>query len=164
MVANETQRRYGIFMKLTHRAYGYIAMSAHTSVPSTKKISIIARKLFCNPNCIGEKRRLNMRFKINGTSTNLGILLVIPRYKTYAYEIAISTYSTVQTGPNSHAGGAHAGVISASYHVAVFSIPIFYKKTLTLAATTPQSAVPQIISTATNLTVHAESVAKLVRS
>jgi hypothetical protein len=50
-------------------------------------------------------------FKMNGRSTVNGIFLVMKRYATYPYDPAMMIYKNVHTGPKSHEGGAHVGLI-----------------------------------------------------
>ena len=74
-------------------------------------ISIAAKKLFCNPNCIGEKIRLKIILSTKGRKTIKGICDFINIQKTLPKEIAIKIYRNAQTGPNNHDGGAHVGLI-----------------------------------------------------
>ncbi len=89
------------------------------SVERMRRISIEARRLFCRPNWMGEKRKLKIRFRINGKATMKGISLWTNMRNTFPNEIAINIYSTVQTGPKSQDGGAHDGLIIVEYQVEV---------------------------------------------
>src|SRR3989338_4905294 len=76
LVANETQSRYGMLAYTTQRKLGarcHTAMSAHTSVARTRRISAAARRLFCRPNWRGVKAKLLMRLRANGRATSHGI-------------------------------------------------------------------------------------------
>ena len=42
--------------------------------------------------------------------------------------MAINTYKTVHTGPKSHDGGAHGGLINCEYQLYVFIFFKFYQK------------------------------------
>jgi len=68
-VANETQRRYGMLAYTTQRMLGarrQTAANAHMSVPRTRRISTVARRLFCRPNWRGVKAKLKMRLRAKG--------------------------------------------------------------------------------------------------
>ena len=64
---------------------------AQMRVPSTRKMSIIARRLFFRPNCNGVKSRLKIIFKINGKTTKKDNLLLKNSMKTFPNEKAMST-------------------------------------------------------------------------
>ena len=75
-VAKQTHNKYGVFIRLTHFAYGYIAHIAQMSVPSTSKISTAASRLLRKPNWIGVKIRLKRMLSRNGSKTIKVILLL----------------------------------------------------------------------------------------
>lgn len=112
-VAKETQIRYGSCIHVIHFAYGNIAIIAQTIVPRTSNISMLANGKFLIPNCIQVNKALKTIFSINGKSTTKGTFFSKNILKTAPKEIAMSKYSTLQTGPNSHDGGAHVGFMSS---------------------------------------------------
>ena len=57
-----------------------------------------------------------MRFSKNGKVTIKGICFWTNIKNTFPKDIAINIYRTVQTGPKSHDGGAHDGLIIVEYH------------------------------------------------
>jgi hypothetical protein len=63
------------------------------------------------------KAKLKTKFKIKGSKTINGINTFEYLYATYPKEIAIIAYRTLQTGPNSQAGGAHSGLIRVEYQL-----------------------------------------------
>lgn len=92
---------------------------AQIMVPRTSEISIAASKLFCNSNCRGVKAKLKTKFKMNGNNTKNGIPPLKYLYATYPKDIAIIKYKTLHTGPKSHEGGAHSGLINVWYQLYV---------------------------------------------
>ncbi len=64
------------------------------------------------PRCQTKKIQLQRAFRASCTRKNESGMRLVPnppeRHTSHA-EIAIRTYKTVQTGPKSHGGGAHAG-------------------------------------------------------
>jgi hypothetical protein len=98
-----------------HFSYLYILIIAQIKVTSTNKISNVARRLFCNINCIGENNALKIKFKIKGNTTMKGIFFLKNFTNTVIKDIAINAYKKLQTGPNKYAGGAQSGLISVEY-------------------------------------------------
>jgi hypothetical protein len=92
-------------------AYGQIAINAHIRVPNISNISTEAKRLFFNPNCIGVKAKLKIKFKIKGNKTINGILPFEKSTPAYTKVIAIIAYRIDHTGPNNQLGGAHVGLI-----------------------------------------------------
>lgn len=90
---------------------------AQINVLNTNNMSIEASRLFCNPNCIGENRKLNKRFNKNGKSIVNGIVFLKYINKTFPKEIAIKMYKNVQTGPKTQEGGDHVGLIMFEYQL-----------------------------------------------
>jgi hypothetical protein len=60
-------------------------------VASTRKISIMAKRLFCNPNCSGVNSALKTKFKINGNATINGMCFLNNFTKTVMKDMAIKT-------------------------------------------------------------------------
>jgi len=61
-----------------------------------------------------------MMFSKIGRSTKKGMVPRMYAYATYPNDSAMIAYRTVHTGPKSHDGGAHEGLMSVWYHKYVF--------------------------------------------
>jgi len=97
-----------------------------TIVHRINTISIADKRLFLRPNCNGEKMKLKIRLRING-STIINPISCPPASKnTLPNEIAIKIYNTVQTGQNTHAGGAHDGFFIVEYQFTQFHLVVFF--------------------------------------
>jgi len=78
-VANATQSRYGTFTYTTQRKPGAARQTptrAQMSVPRTRRISTVAKRLFCRPNWRGVKAKLKMRLRAKGRAIIHGICRV----------------------------------------------------------------------------------------
>lgn len=69
IVAKLTQSKYGIWIYIIHFLYGNTEYINQIKVNNTNNISIAARILFFNQNCIGVKIKLKNRLRINGSTT-----------------------------------------------------------------------------------------------